>query len=156
MDGGLTKRYYVELEHRGPAGTVALNLFRAQKCSARAKIYKRRSHTQEAYARKQWSMANLCDALERYGEPLGIRYGWKSDPGVVFGGSASFVLYVEIATGQVSFHSPERGRGPDYERAWDQSRANQERILEFCDMVFDREFPTHAEAFQDFQWSMNS
>ena len=36
-DGAATTAYYNELSKRGPIGLVAVNLFRASKCSARAK-----------------------------------------------------------------------------------------------------------------------
>lgn len=147
MDGQLTTRYYRELTTRGAAGIVAVNLFRAQKCSSRAKVYKKKCYTQEAYARKEWSMAQLCDCLRDHGAGLGISYGWKEDPTVRFDQDSSYVLYVEIPTGQVSFHCPRRGNGPDYTRDWDKAKSSQERIIAFCDMVFKREFPTHLEAF---------
>lgn len=147
MDGTLTKRYYTALQQRGVAGVVALNLFRAQKTSARAKVYRKHAHKSESYARKEWSMANLCDVLEKHGKALFLRYGWKEDPNVVFDDQASYVLYVELPTGQVSFHCPRRGKGPDYPGMWDQSKSSQERIIKFCDMVFDYEWPTHGEAF---------
>lgn len=148
MDGTVTKRYYTALQQIGGiAGVLAVNLFRAQKCSARAKTYRKRAHTTESYARKEWSMANLCDVLAKHGNALGIRYGWKEDPNVIFEDQASFVLYVDLPTGQVSFHNPRRGNGPDYPGMWDQSKRSQERIIEFCDQVYSREWPTHAEAY---------
>lgn len=64
-----------------------------------------------AYDRKQWSLRNLCDALLTHGATLGITWGWRRDPAVTFN---PWVLYVELPTGQVSFHSPTRGDGPDY------------------------------------------
>lgn len=147
-DGELTKRYYAELQRRGPAGFVALNLFRAHKCSSRAKVYKGRARKfrDDAYARKEWSMANLCYILGRAGDKLGIRYGWKIDKSVLFGGGGpngdpSHVLYVELPTGQVSFHAPKRGEGPEYAGEWDGERVSQERILMFCDMVFEGLWP---------------
>lgn len=145
MDGSVTTRYYKQIETRGPAGVLAMNLFRAQKCSARAKVYKQKKYTQAAYERKQWSVGELCGVLRRHGDALGIRYGWKEDPKTLLWGEISWVIYVELPTGQISFHCPRRGNGPDYERNWDQTRASMERILAFCDMVFDREFPTTLE-----------
>lgn len=147
MDGLLTKRYYTELTRRGSAGVVAMNLFRAQKCSSRAKVYRRRAFTEEAYARKEWSMGQLCDCLRTHGKSLGIDYGWREDPDVLFGANASYVLYVEIPPGQVSFHCPRRGNGPTYMKNWDRKQSSQERIVAFCDMVYNREFPTNLEAF---------
>ena len=148
-DGAVTKRYYTILcESRGVAVVLAMKTFRAQKCSARAKVYTKRSYTLNAYSRKEYSMGELCKVLDVYSTNLMIRYGWKEDPTVRFATEASFVLYVELPTGQISFHNPRRGNGPDYPGEWDHARSSQERILKFCDMVFDREWPTHAEAFQ--------
>ncbi len=149
MDGAVTKRYYAELERRGIAGVVAMNLFRAQKTSSRAKTYRKNAHRKESYQRKEWSMSNLCEVLAKHRKALYIEYGWKEDPNVLLEGHTSYVLYVELPTGQVSFHCPRRGNGPDYPKGWDGTKGSQERILKFCDMVFDREWPTHTEAFPD-------
>ena len=99
-DGALTKRYYAELEQRGPVGVVALNLFRAQKCSSRAKKYRGGirgvgSYKSMAYERKNWSLENLCRILKQHGAELGIRFGWKLDPEEAF---HSWVLYVGPST----------------------------------------------------------
>lgn len=137
-DGELTKRYYAELEQRGAAGVVAMNLFRVQKCSARAKVYRggicgRGSFRSMAYDRKGWSLEQLCQILAKHGEALGIRYGWKRDPATLLMGAPAWVLYVDLPQGQVSFHAPSRGEGPDYPGEWDRSKASEERILEFCE-----------------------
>ncbi len=78
-DGAATKKFYADLETRGPLGFVAMNLFRAQKCSARAKGYRRRAHKDNAYDRKNWSLKQLCQALEEHAAPLGIKFGWGRD-----------------------------------------------------------------------------
>lgn len=114
-DGEATKSLYALLEMRGAIGVIGLNLFRAQKCSERAKGYGRRFKG-DAYGRKQWSMDNLCQALEKHAEALGLRWGWKQDLTQEF---HNWVLYVEIPTGQVSFHTAARGRGPEYPGDWD-------------------------------------
>ena len=136
-DGEATKSLYSHLERRGPLGMIALNLFRAQKCSARAKVYRggirgQGSYKRMAYERKSWSMDLLCRALIEHGAALNIRFGWKEDPRTVFGQDASWVLYVELPAGQVSFHSPTRGTGPDYTREWDQQHSSEERIIAFA------------------------
>lgn len=140
-DGDLTKRYYAELEKRGPVGVVALNLFRAQKCSARAKVYRggirgKGSFKSMAYDRKRWSMDNLVEVLKDHAAALNISFGWKQDHGTVFDGQASWVLYVDLPQGQVSFHSPDRGLGPDYPGEFCGEHRSADRILEFCDSVF--------------------
>lgn len=119
-DGAVTRALYAQLEPLGPAGVVAVNLFRAQKCSDRAKVYRGRGFSQEAYRRKQWSMDNLCTALTAHGVTLGFPWGWHEDPTQAF---HRWVLYVDLPTGQVSFHTDHRGVGPEYASAWDGVRA---------------------------------
>lgn len=141
-DGDVTRRFYGELEKRGPIGTIAVNLFRAQKSSGLAKVYRggirgKASYKSMAYDRKAWAMQNLAKALGEHAGSLGIRYGWKSDPSTVFGERASWVLYVDLPRhGQVSFHSPARGEGRDYEGDWDGHRKSADRIIAFCDQVY--------------------
>lgn len=115
-DGEATKALYARLEAIGPAGVVALNVFRAQKCSSRAKGYRGRQYRNAAYDRKQWSMDNLCAALIVHAQALGIRWGWAFDAEQP---RYKIVLYIELPTGQVSFHSATRGEGPDYPGEWD-------------------------------------
>ena len=136
-DGKLTIKYYEHLQTFGPAGAVAMNLFRSQKCSARAKLYRGgNSHGRykdQAYERKNWSMGLLVDVLMLRGDELGITFGWKIDDKAF---DHAWVLYVDIPTGQVSFHSPTRGKGPDYAGDWDGVRgASEARIIQFCDRV---------------------
>ena len=132
-DGSVTRSYYAELEKRGVPGQVAVALFRAQKTSSRAKQY-RGKFKGMAYDTKQWSMGQLSEILLVHGEALGIVWGWKTDPNARWN---EWVLYVELrGIGQVSFHSPSRGKGPDFRGDWDGKHESQPRILEFCDQVF--------------------
>jgi hypothetical protein len=148
-NGVVTKEYYAELEKRGIIGTIAVNLFRAQKTSTRAKVYRGRRFRGAAYDTKQWAMDNLCRCLEEHGSELGITFGWKEDP-------ASFVpwvLYIDLPNGQCSFHSPTRGKGPCYPGDWDRQHASEERILAFCDAVMEgrhavQERPASADDVQ--------
>ncbi len=140
-DGALTTRYYAALQERGPVGVIAMNLFRASKCSARAKVYRggikgKGRYKDMAYDRKDWSIKNLCCALAEHGEGLGIVWGWKQDPAQAY---HNWVLYVEIESGQVSFHTSARGTGPDYAGEWDKQPLSAERIIAFCDSVFSQE-----------------
>jgi len=139
-DGDLTKRFYAELEQRGPVGMIAVNLFRAQKCSSRAKVYRggirgQGSYRGMAYDRKQWSLNNLCKVLLEHGKALGIAFGWKQDPGQEF---HTWVLYVDLPwnIGQCSFHASGRGEGPTYAGDWDGAHKSAERIIHFCDVVY--------------------
>lgn len=114
-NGDATKALYAELETIGTAGTIAVNLFRAQKASERAKAYRRR-YKGAAYEKKQWSMENLASALSVHAAALGFVWGWGEDEKQPF---HRYVLYVELPTGQVSFHTERRGDGPDYPAKWD-------------------------------------
>jgi hypothetical protein len=138
-DGKATKALYHKLETRGMIGVVAVNLFRAQKCSARAKVYRggikgKGSYSAMAYQRKNWSMENLCRVLGENADKLGMRYGWKRDDGTP---GYEWLLYVDLPNGQVSFHSAVRLDGPDYLGEWDNKKKSAERIIIFCEKVLD-------------------
>ena len=133
-DGEATKALYARLETLGPAGVVALNLFRAQKCSSRAKAYRRHVHKQEAYGRKDWSLQNLCAALEEHAADLGIEWGWKEDPQQSF---HRWVLYVVVLPGgQVSFHSAAPKGAQRFTGDWDGTHESANRILLYTKSLF--------------------
>jgi hypothetical protein len=134
-NGEVTRAYYAQLQLHGPIGVVAMNLFRAQKTSTRAKRYRGRRFKSAAYDVKAYSMSELCRTLAASAAELGMRYGWKADPDTRFGEEPSWVLYVDTPYGQISFHAPSRGQGPDYPGEWDRSHASETRILAFCDAV---------------------
>lgn len=139
-NGDVTKAMYDELMAMGPAGVVAVNLFRSHKNSVRAKRYKRRSSTHAAYDTKDWALNNLCECLDRHGATLGILWGWGRDERAV---NFENVLYVDLPTGQVSFHLARRIKGPDYPGEWDgQRNASTGRL---CQWIADL-FAARAEA----------
>jgi len=115
-DGDATRALYARLAELGPAGQVAVNLLRAQKTSSRAKVYRGRRYKSAAYDTKQWSIGNLSKILGEHAEECGLGWGWGEDPQQPF---HKFVLYVDLPTGQVSFHTDQRGEGPDYPGEWD-------------------------------------
>ena len=116
-NGEATKALYAELEGLGPLGIIGMNLFRACKCSERAKGYRKSRHKGDAYARKDWSLINLSAALDRL---PGITFGWGIDHKLQERGDPHHhVLYVDIPTGQVSFHNGARYEGGDYPGEWD-------------------------------------
>jgi hypothetical protein len=116
-NGDATKVLYAELESLGPQGVIAMNLFRACKCSERAKVYRGRGYRDEAYRRKQWSMENLCAALTAQ---CAENWGWGIDEKARAEGSPHHhVLYIDTSAGQISFHTDHRGAGPDFPGTWD-------------------------------------
>lgn len=134
-NGEATKALYAELEQIGPLGVVALNLFRACKASERAKVYRGRNYKGAAYDKKQWSMGNLCTVLSDAKLAGGISWGWGADVETI---AFPNVLYVDLPTGQVSFHTAVRGAGPDYAGTWDGVRgASPDRICRFVDRVLN-------------------
>jgi hypothetical protein len=150
-DGAVTRGYYAELVSHGPMGVLAMNLIRAQKSSTRAKKYRggvagKGSFRGLAYEKKAFSMQQLCRVLAEHRDGLGIPYGWKQDPATTFDGRPAWVLYVDLPQGQVSFHSPTRGDGPGYTGDWDQCRASEFRILQFCDCVIEGIAGKHIDA----------
>jgi len=126
-DGDATVALYAELGPLGPVGVVAVNVFRAQKASERAKRYRGgrggRSYRSQAYEKKQWSMENLAKALLEHAGVLGIRWGWAVDQvSDALESPHRHVLYVDLPTGQISWHTASRSVGPDYPLAWDGAR----------------------------------
>lgn len=129
-NGDATKALYQELTALGPAGVIATNLFRAQKTSSRAKVYRRSAHKQSSYDTKQWSMGQLADAMHYHADDLGLAWGWAVDPEQAH---HNIVLYIDLPTGQVSFHTDTRGVGPDYHGRWDGMRdVAADRICRWC------------------------
>lgn len=119
-DATATKALYRALDAVGPLGQVAHHLLAAQKNSSRAKQF--RSYAPRYYETKGAQLGQLTRALPE--TPLS--WGWGEDPD----GPLSWVLYVELPTGQVSFHAHGRGDGPTYGGAWDGiPGASEERIV---------------------------
>jgi hypothetical protein len=137
-NGEATKQLYAELEKLGPKGIVALNLFRACKASERAKKYRSR-YKGLAYEKKNWSIGLLCAALV---EHPGLTWGWKKDPAQEF---HCWVLYVELPTGQVSFHASAPIGQPTcaglavrhYPGEWDGQHLSAARIVAYVQHVLD-------------------
>jgi hypothetical protein len=129
-DGDVTKAYYAALRAKGFFGELALTLFRAQKRSTAAKRYRGGRYRHAAYDVKNWSLSEICRLLTQVDH--GYAWGWGRDPKTP---GFEWVLYVELPTGQVSFHSAERLGGPDYPRKWDGQKLSAERIIAFCDAV---------------------
>jgi hypothetical protein len=124
-DGEATRALYARLDQLGTVGAVAVNVFRALKTSERAKIYRggqrgRGSYRGMAYDRKSWSIDNLAKILAREADDLGLIWGWKRDPSQP---RHDWILYIDLPTGQVSYHTAPRGEGPDYLGQWDSIRA---------------------------------
>ena len=134
-DGAATQALYDRLATFGAIGQIALNLFRASKCSGRAKVYRGRGFKGDAYDRKNWSLENLNKALLEHAEILGLEWGWgKDDRQPVH----NKVLYIDLPTGQVSFHSSTHFNSPVvYPGAWDGSGDSENRIIQFVKLVID-------------------
>ncbi len=136
-NGDATKALYAKLEAIGPRGIIAMNVFRAAKASERAKKYRGGngggSYRAQAYQKKQWSMDNLCRILVAEADAIGVRFGWGFDSVTI---GFEHVLYVDLPTGQISFHTERRGDGPDYPDKWDGvRRAGPDRICRYVSHV---------------------
>lgn len=132
--GDRTRDLYARLEALGSAGALAVNLFRATKTSERAKLYrggnKRGRYRAQAYETKQWALDNLTKILTEHAEALGMTWGWAEDPKQEF---HRWVLYVDLPTGQVSWHTDGRGTGPDYLGHWDGMKGHTvDRVCRWC------------------------
>lgn len=141
-NGDATKALYAALEEKGAMGIIAMNLFRATKCSERAKEYRGARYRGAAYDRKQWSIDNLCAALEANAATTAMSWGWGIDSEQPV---HSHVLYIDLPTGQVSFHSGARGSGPDYPGSWDGIRERGvDRICRWIARLFKSEPASEA------------
>lgn len=138
-DADATRALYARLFAVGVAGAVAVNLLRASKASARAKLYRggnsRGRYRDQAYEKKAWALDQLAMMLTRHAAELSIAWGWGVDPAQEYHVA---VLYVELPNGQVSFHAATRGEGPDAPRPWDGARGmSAGRICAYAAAVLD-------------------
>lgn len=136
-DGDVTKAYYAKLNGMGPMGQLAVALFRAQKRSTAAKTYRGRGFRSAAYEVKNWSLSEVVRILYSLGERFA--WGWREDTHHKAKGYP-WVLYVDLPTGQCSFHTAERLAGPDYEGEWQPGKGSAATIMEFCDSIFNPEY----------------
>lgn len=133
-DATRTVELYNELKGHGAEGLLAVNLCRAAKNSGLAKQYRGRNAKSAAYPSKRWwAIEQVEKVLADHAERLGIAWGWKRDPAQP---RFEWVLYVELATGQVSFHG-DRGNGPDFAGDWDRQGMSAERIIAFAAHTLD-------------------
>lgn len=134
-----TKALYAKLADFGGAGAIATNLFRAHKTSGRAKVYRGGGFKGAAYDTKAWSVGNLCSLLTVDADDLKIRWGWGLDNKAT---GFEHVFYINIPTGQVSFHMAARLNGPDYDGVWDgQIGAGPGRICRWIETILKGESP---------------
>lgn len=149
--GAETRRLLTALRKRGLVGDIAACLFIAQKSSERAKRYGfsgfqgsrgRVSYRDLSYSRKGQALFALCQELQEAGERFPYLWGWRGNAdGRASGALPPYVLYVDLPTGQVSFHSHERYPGPEYPREWDGVRkASAGRVVQFCQNILDGNF----------------
>lgn len=133
-DADATRQLYADLSALGPIGELAVNLLRASKKSERAKIYRRRGSRAASYDGKQWAMDQVCTLLLAFPD-LVTCWGWGIDPKQE---AHRHVLYVDLPTGQVSFHTGARGRGPAYPGEWDgRPGVSAQRACNFAARVLD-------------------
>lgn len=140
-NGDATRMLYRDLESFGPMGVIGVNLFRACKCSERAKLYRKGpGHKTAAYERKDWSIQNLAAALheQQAKQLLDLKWGWAIDEDLRERGDPHHhILYVELPTGQVSFHVGQRYAGPDFAGQWDGEKGiAADRICRFVVTLF--------------------
>jgi len=141
-DGEATRALYAELTAKGPLGEIAVNLFRANKTSGRAKDYRggnsKGRYKTQAYDTKAWSIENLCRLLEAHSAAHGIVWGWQEDAKREPSDPYRWVLYVDIpGVGQSSFHSSARGCGPAHPTGWNPSVPSRIVAIIFAAQVLD-------------------
>jgi len=142
-DAEQTRALYRDLATYGPLGVLAVHLLQALKASVRAKRYRGAAgrgqprYRRLAYDKKIWAIGEVVRALAHCPQ---IRYGWAMDTQQPF---YRHVLYVDLPTGQVSFHMGQRGAGPTYVGLWDGTPMNEPRIVSFGQHVLDGTEPVY-------------
>jgi len=158
-DSARTRKFLAHLEKQGQPGRIAAALFRSQKASSKAKHYSGgiersngefHSYRSLSYQKKSRSLEELCLLLQV--DSAGIVWGWGRDDE---NPRAPHVLYLDLPTGQVKFHSAERFAGPDYPGTLDGERASEARIISYCDLfaeglVLPPERPRKVREFDPF------
>lgn len=147
QDGDVTKSYYARLNNISLEGELAVALFRAQKRSTAAKKYRGRKFTRGAYDVKNWSLGEICRIAKQLNS-IGnaIVWGWKRDPNTP---GYEWVLYVNLPTGQCSFHSATRLDGPDFTGEWDSRIESRTAICRFCDTIWEPKFANGCPTAQE-------
>jgi len=130
-DSARTRRVLRNLEQIGLLGRVAAQLFRTQKSSGRAKVY-RGDYAHYAYHRKGEFLKQLCELLSQQKQ---LAWGWGTDVEMAENGPCH-VLYVDLPKGQASFHSFERWDGPDYTGDWDGTHESESNIIDFGEKIY--------------------
>lgn len=146
-NGDATKALYARLQKdHDIIGFVAMNVFRACKASERAKLY-RGPFKGTAYDKKEWSIGLLCEALEKHGAVLDIAWGWARDERAI---GFEDVIYIDLPTGQVSFHNAGRKRGPDYAGKWDGAKGEAPgRICRWINQIMHPQKAKSAKVAQE-------
>lgn len=132
-----TRQLLRELGLRGEFGRLAQSLFRAQKASERAKRY--RGYSDSYYEKKGEQLNEVVDSLFALTDEL--PWGWGIDEE----GYHRDVLYVDLPTGQASFHHVERLSGPDYPGEWDHNASSAWNICAFIEWAFESQDPRPVE-----------
>lgn len=128
-DPAASRKLCLTLEKKSHLGKIASELYRSQKASARAKVYRGGNYRDLAYERKGACLRKLCEILSL--DSCGLVWGWGKDKD----GYLDDVLYIDLPQGQVSFHSSERFKGPKYQFSWDCQHESEDRIVAFIESV---------------------
>lgn len=138
-DGEATRALYRALEQFGPVGGIAVNapanVRNAPSCIAAAAATKPRPMIARtgasATSRRALHSAPAAEVAS------GVVWGWAIDDALrAKGDPHHHILYIELSTGQVSFHTGSRGPGADYAGQWDGARGvAAERICRWVAVV---------------------
>ena len=148
-----TRELYADLLERGVSGKIAMNTLRAMKASHRAKVYRggnqRGRYSRLAYDKKSWCIDLLAQDLAGDGAVLNLTWGWGTD---LKQPVHQDVIYIDLPTGQISFHTTHRTVGPDYPGEWDGVLGvGPSRVCRWAAKVLERPGPFDpGQWFQDF------
>ncbi len=129
-DPSVTVSFQSSLLSRGVTGQLAFGLFRAQKRSTVAKKQRRGTYRRGAYDGKNEALKYVDSLLQIHARNLDVTWGWGIDRGQEFHNK---VLYVDLPTGQCSFHSESPASATVYPKQWDKNSDSRRAILAYCD-----------------------
>lgn len=128
----VTVAFQSSLLSRGVAGQLAFGVFRAQKRSTVAKGQRRGKYRRGCYDGKNEALKYVDSLMQIHARNLGLTWGWGIDRSQEYHSS---VLYVDLPTGQCSFHSESSVSTTVYRGNWDRKSNSRDAILAYCDEV---------------------
>ena len=136
----LSRRLCNDLDSMGPMGQLASLLFKAEKARKQANSYSgeapvsRRQYRDYSQDRLREMLIKTVCLLDAHAKAMGVDWGWRIDDK---SDSPTWLLCIELPTGQVTYRLSGRCMGPEYELGSEGDSRNSDRITRLCADVLD-------------------